>query len=211
MMVLFCSLVSPAARGPASPADAPETDGIPIAKIKESVICCPLDKVYIDGWASIDVGGEIKRWYWDLDGDGETDTTSEAGELAITAPREPKSYLVILTVKDNDGNRSAPDSATMHVMKSPPRVKLGPDTTVKIGVRVFFSPEVRSNCSTPERYEWDFNNDGDPEYRSSHDGNTSRVYYKPGKYYARFKVTDSLGKRTGGIRTIIVSGRHQRE
>ena len=207
--VLFWSVIAAAAQAPAAEKKV-EADGMPIAKIKESVICCPIEEICIDGWASIDVGGEIKRWYWDIDGDGEVDSTTEGGELALRAPREPKTYLVILTVEDNDGNMSVPDSATMHVMKSPPRVTLGPDTTVKIGVRVFFRPRVRSNCSTPERYEWDFDNDGTPEYHSSHDGNTSRVYYKPGTYYARFKVIDSLGNRSGGMRTIVVGGRHRR-
>jgi hypothetical protein len=198
-VAILCSGISV----PAQPAS--DSPGLPIAKIKESVICCPLDEVVLDGWASIDVGGEIVRWLWDLNGDGAVDTSSDAGELRFSVPRQPGSRLVILTVKDNDGNLSGRDTATLHVMNSPPRVIMEPDTVIRVGVRLFFEPRVESHCSEVVSYEWDFNDDGRPEYRSSDNGNTSRIYYKPGKYYARLKVTDTLGKEVGGIRTIHVT------
>jgi hypothetical protein len=178
---------------------------LPIAKIAESIICCPLDTVLIDGWASIDIGGEIVEWQWDLDGDHVYDTSVTSGELEMIAPKRPGSIKICLRVKDNEGVVSLPDSATLHVMNSPPRVILHEDTTVKIGIRIFFEPVVQCNCSEPIKYEWDFNDDGSAEYQSRSNGNTSRIYYQPGKYYARFTVTDSYGKKTGAIRTIRVS------
>ncbi|MBD3317760.1 MAG: hypothetical protein GF344_18390, partial [Chitinivibrionales bacterium] len=105
--------------------------GVPVAKIGESVICCPKDDVRFDGWASIDVGGEVDAWLWDLDGDGEIDTTCAGGELRTIAPEKPGSYNVFLYVRDNEKNLSAPDTSTLHVLSGPPRVEMGSDTTVK--------------------------------------------------------------------------------
>jgi len=188
----------------ASLAAAADTGSVPIAKIKESVICCPLDQVTFDGWASIDVGGEVSGWLWDIDGDGRTDTLSLAGEIVFTAPRIPTTRLVTLRVKDREGNISEPDSATLHVMDSPPKAGIEHDTTIEVGQRYLFRPKVTTFCSKIERYEWDFNDDGQPEFRSFENGNTSRIYYKPGKYKARFKATDSFGREAGGVQIISV-------
>jgi hypothetical protein len=182
--------------------------GIPLAKIKESIISCPLEDIKLDGWASIDVGGEIVEWDWDINGDRKPDTVVyQSGELEIMAPREACSFAIYLWVKDNKGNKSEPDSCTVHVQASTPRVSMGPDTTVPITVRVNLDPQIETFCSKPVRFEWDFNDDGKPEYHSEETGKTSRVYFKPGKYYARFKVIDNLGKEAGGIKTINVVGK----
>lgn len=183
-------------------------DGMPLARVSESVICCPKDPVSLDGWASIDVGGEVDTWLWDLNGDGEVDTTSQAGELRIFAPRKPGSYSVVLRVRDNEGNVSSPDTAALHVMDSPPAVALGPDTTVKVGVRVPFVPRITCHCGKPVNYEWDLDDDGVYEYRSRRHGRTSRVYYRPGRFRVRFRVTDELGRQAGAIRRITVGGSH---
>jgi PKD repeat protein len=145
---------------------------------------------------------------WDLNGDGEVDTTSQAGELRIFAPRKPGSYSVVLRVRDNEGNVSSPDTAALHVMDSPPAVALGPDTTVKVGVRVPFVPRITCHCGKPVNYEWDLDDDGVYEYRSRRHGRTSRVYYRPGRFRVRFRVTDELGRQAGAIRRITVGGSH---
>jgi hypothetical protein len=182
--------------------------GIPLAKIKESIIACPLEEIKLDGWASIDVGGEVVEWDWDINGDRKVDTVvHESGELAITAPKDPCSFAVYLWVKDNKGNKSEPDSCTVHIQASPPRVSMGADTSIPIAVRMNLDPKIETFCSKPVRFEWDFNDDGKPEYRSEETCKTSRIYYKPGKYYARFKMIDNLGKEAGGIKTITVVGK----
>lgn len=185
-------------------AAVPSAGILPIARIRESIVCCPLDSIVLDGWASIVAKGEIARWIWDLNGDGVDDTSCTSGSLGLRAPGEPRSSMVVLKVKDSFGNVSNPDTSTLHVMNSPPRASVGADTSVRVGVRVMFEPSVVSHCSKPVRFEWDFNDDGKPEFRSIENGNTSRAYFKPGKYYARFKVFDDLGRETGGLRIITV-------
>lgn len=184
--------------------------GVPIARIKQSVICCPLEEIVLDGWASVDIDGEVEEWYWDLDGDNDVDTVTTTGEVRFVAPLESKLFSVALLVKDNDGNVSEPYSVSVHVMDSPPKVTLCPDTTVKVGVRVSFDPKVTSYCSSIELYEWDFDDDGSIEYKSRENGVTSRVYHKAGAYRARFKITDSLNREAGGIRTITVTASQPR-
>ena len=209
-LLALCVLLSAAAVAATRAADKQllPTDGRPIARIKESIICCPREEVHLDGWASIDVGGEVVEWLWDLNYDGRPDTTSTTGEMAIAAPSKSSSYSVVLRVRDNDGNISEADTATVHVMDVPPSVNMRADTTVKVGVRVAFRPEIRYVCAEPAHYEWDFDNDGTAEYRSRSNGNTSKVYYTPGRYQAKFRVIDTYGREGGVLTTVNVVGTH---
>jgi len=186
--------------------DTAETaaEGIPIARIKESIVCCPQESVTIDGWASIDPGGEVAQWQWDLGGDGKPDRITEQGELTIVTPRESRTYRVVLRVRDNAGNLSAPETASVCVMNAAPQVRMPADTTVKLGARVYFRPAVRTICGTIGRYEWDFDDNGTYEYSSRDNGNTSRPYYRPGRYLAKMRVVDSNGREGGGVMIINV-------
>jgi PKD repeat protein len=89
-----------------------------------------------------------------------------------------------------------------------PTVRLAADTTVKLGVRVLFRPTVTWVCARPIRFEWDFDGDGRPEYSSENDGNTSKVFYTPGRYQAQFFVVDAAGNKAGGMTTVTVTDRH---
>jgi hypothetical protein len=181
-------------------------DGIPVARIRQSVICCPSDTVRLDGWASIDPGGDVAVWLWDIDGDGEADTMCPSGEVTLTAPETSGPRKIHLWVKDNEGNLSAPDTAVLHVMNSAPVVKMPSDTTIKIGVRLPFNAAAYAACGAIAKYEWDFNNDGTFEYRSRENARTTRVFYKQGKFTARFRAVDTFGNEAGGIRTVTVTG-----
>jgi hypothetical protein len=182
--------------------------GIPIAKIKESIIACPLQQITLDGWASIDVGGEVVEWDWDVNGDRKADTVvHERGDLVMSVPRKTCTFSVYLWVKDNKGNKSEPDSCTVHVQAGVPRVSMGADTTIPIAARLNLDPHVEFFCTTPLEYQWDFNDDGKPEYKSEETGKTSRIYFKPGKFHARLTVVDNLGNEVGGIKTITVIGK----
>lgn len=179
-------------------------DSLPIARIKESVISCPSEIVHLDGWASIVPKSEIELWIWDITGDGVADTSSRCGDLEFKAPGRSTSFKIVLWVKDKLGRQSLPDSVVFHVMDGAPSASVGRDTTVPAGTRINFTPSVIDNCSKPIHFEWDFNDDGKPDFFSKNTGNTFRVYNKPGKYYARFSVKDELGREAGGLRIITV-------
>jgi PKD repeat protein len=201
---LFAATAAHAATEPA----VVKGNGTPVAHIKDNVICCPGERVVVDGWASIDVGGEVTHWLWDYDGDGTTDTTTTAGELVVAAPRSSKVYAIALRVRDNAGNVSEPDTAMVHVMDVGPKVRLRADTTVKVGVRVMFQPQVTWVCARPAKFEWDLDGDGVFEYNSDRDGNTSKAFYTPGRFQAQFFVVDAAGHKAGGVTTVVVTGRH---
>ncbi|MBD3345650.1 MAG: hypothetical protein GF401_11370 [Chitinivibrionales bacterium] len=203
VVIAASAFVAPVRAAP--PSQGTMQNGIPIAKIGGSKICCPSDTVTLDGWASIDVGGEVVEWYWDLDGNGSVDTVADRGELTFRAPEKPQSYLVLLRVKDNGNTMSLPDSAVLHVMEDRPKVTVGPDTTVQIGTRVFFRPRVACHCGAMVSYEWDLDGDEVFEYHSAKNANTSKAYFRPGKYRTRFRVVNSYGKEAGGIQTITVT------
>jgi len=185
--------------------------GVPRAIIKESVICCPQEPIVLDGWASIAPGAEIVQWQWDLNGDGMADTTSTIGELAITSPARPKTYLIILWVRDSRNNVSRPDSARLSVMNSPPQVAVNCDTFVKVGTRIMFEPRIAVSCGSIVLYQWDLDGDGKYEYQSRDDGRTSKAFYKPGTYKARFRVVDNLGHEAGALKVIDVVSQLPRE
>jgi hypothetical protein len=208
-VALLAVCVLPCLTAAAAPTDSVRAgSGRPIARIKDNVICCPREDVHLDGWASIDVGGEVVEWQWDFNEDGRTDTVSTTGEMVIRAPRRSQTYSVILHVKDNEGNLSEPDTVTVYVMDIGPTVSMRSDTTIKVGVRVAFRPVVHWVCGQPVRYEWDFNDDGKPEYHSGTDGNTTREYYTPGRYVARFRVVDTYNREAGATTVVTVLGRH---
>lgn len=184
---------------------AEQANNPPLARIQESIICCPNADITFNGWASIDVDGEVARWMWDLDGDGKTDTSCTGGELRLQAPATPQTQLVILRVRDNRQALSLPDSATLHVMESVPEVSLSADTSVAVGVRIFFNAKVNLFCGEPVLYEWDLDDDGTYEFRSRDKAATSKAFYRPGVHRTRFRVSDSNGAQGGGIRVVKVT------
>jgi hypothetical protein len=139
-----------------------------------------------------------------MTGDGAVDTITDAGEISVFAPEKSRTCRVILAVRDNEGNLSAPDTAMFHVMESRPSVREMPDVTVQAGTRVLFEPEVGVTCSAIARYEWDLDDDGNYEYRSRVSGSTSKVYLRPGKYRTHFRVIDDVGKESGCVRLVTV-------
>jgi PKD repeat protein len=182
-------------------------DGVPVAKLRESIICCPGDSMVLDGWASVDPGGEVVEWLWDTNGDGIVDAATDRGELHMTAPARTATLHITLRVRDNSGNVSAADSAVLHVINSRPRIVLPSDTTVMMGARVTFQPRVATECGRIQLYQWDFDEDGNYEHKSSENGVTSRVYYRPGHYIARLLVVDSNGHEAGGVISVTVQAR----
>ena len=63
-----------------------------------------------DASASSDPDGEIVRYEWDFNGDGQVDAT---GVVVSYVFEEPGEYSVVLIVTDNEGNQ---DSMTQAVV-----------------------------------------------------------------------------------------------
>lgn len=78
--------------------------------------CAPLQNVKFDGSKSSDTDGSIIEYLWNF-----SDGDSKSGKTVDKSFRNPGSYSVILTVKDNSGalNSSASDTITIKVNNSP--------------------------------------------------------------------------------------------
>ncbi len=177
---------------------------VPLAKIGQSIIACPGDSVTLDGWASIGRGAEIMEWHWVGSGALTFDIKTDRGDLRIAAPMVPRVTALSLIVTDSKGRVSKPDCASLCVMKSEPRVSIGADSTIKVGVRIAFDPHVLTICGAIVKYEWDLDDDGIYEYVSSDNAKTSKAYFRAGSFKARFRATDSFGRTAGGMKTIVV-------
>ncbi len=176
----------------------------PQARIQQSVTCCEGDSVVFSGWGSTTPAGVIDTWIWDIDGDGEPDYVNETGEIGFKVRFPPDIYYIVLRVSDHTGARSAPDTALLHVTKPHCDTKLGPDTTVRVGQRVYFDPAFNCRCVRLSTFLWDLNDDGVYEYRSKRNARTSNVYYSPGTRRVVLKCISASGYSTTGMRTITV-------
>ena len=142
--------------------------------------------VGFDGSASSDSDGTIDGWYWDF-GDGNT----ASGELVNHTYNSPGSYMVTLTVTDDDG-LSANDSLTIVVLNQAPIALANADTTS--GTAPLTLNFSSADSSDPDSsgsitaYLWLFG-DG----ASSTEPNPKHTYNSAGQFTATLTVTDNLG------------------
>ncbi len=151
--------------------------------------------------------GEIVNWRWDLDGDGETDTTGENIEWTFS---EPGSFTVNLTVVDLAGHES--ENATMSVQvadTTPPQVsfvirdKDGSEVTSLTEGRVytFNASATTDNLDTLEdlAFLWSF---GDGTEASG--VSVTHTYDEYGDYDLLLNVTDQAGNVGNSTRELVV-------
>ncbi|BBB32858.1 hypothetical protein TTHT_1345 [Thermotomaculum hydrothermale] len=64
-------------------------------------------------------GGSILKYYWDFDGDGNTDVVTDVPQIDHVYPNQGE-YSAQLTIKDDEGQLSEPMSALIHVGRRNP-------------------------------------------------------------------------------------------
>ncbi|GAB4539413.1 MAG: hypothetical protein Kow0063_28190 [Anaerolineae bacterium] len=161
-------------------------------------------KATFDGGASQDRDGEIVRYEWDFDYDGQTFTADARGERVNTSyPDGPATITIALRVTDDDG---ATDIATtqVHVMNVAPIVEVGGPYTISegqlirlVGTATDPGPADQRNLS----YLWFF---GDGS--QGHGPIVSHRYTQPGKYTLKLTVTDKDGDWGSDTTTVQVLG-----
>jgi len=118
------------------------------------------ERIRFDGSSSDDPDGQVTRWEWDLDGDGNIEAS---GRTIYTRYRSAGRVRVRLIVTDNDGARS---STTQFIRVGPSNQSPRADFNYSPG-----SPSVGdtvrfdgSPSNDPDgrivSWNWDFNNDG---------------------------------------------------
>ena len=141
--------------------------------------------VLLDGSASFDPDGALVSYSWDL-GDG----ASATGAQASHAYTEPGSYLVRLTVTDDDGD-TGEDFVLITVgggggNNQPPIADAGPDLAGNAGDTLVFNG---AGSSDPDgqliAYQWDFGDGGSATGLSA-----THVYQAGGSYTVTLTVID---------------------
>lgn len=143
----------------------------------------------------IGIGGKIKSFIWDF-GDG-SDAT---GINATHVYSQGGTYLVNLTVIDNDGAKNY-SNQTIEVNGLPsPFINISHQEPVIIGQIVLFdATSSQDRDGAIENYEWDF---GDESYSSK--SREQKVYSNEGNVTVNLTVTDDRGARNTTSRKIRV-------
>lgn len=177
---------------------------VPRADAGRSTIVCLGDTVEYNGWRSLAVIGEIDRWEWDFDADGEVDTVCLSGEVRRPAPEEAGTRMVKLWVVDEFGNRSAPDSVAIVVVEDHPTAMVDSEATVGLGDTVWFKGKGVKRCGSILEYAWDLDGDEKWDWRSEENRRVFRVFKKPGVYYSKFQVVGNDGFKGNAVRIVRV-------
>jgi len=142
--------------------------------------------VGFDGSGSTDADGSVDTWSWDF-GDGD----SAGGVLADHTFDAPGTYVVTLTVTDNDGLGDS-DSLNIVVLNQAPVAVANADSTSGTApLAVNFSGDNSydlDSAGSIVAYSWDFG-DGN----SSSQANPSHTYTSGSQTDAILMVTDNLG------------------
>ena len=165
----------------------------PTAKTGKNSIACAAVYVPLSGAASTDaVGGKIVKYSWDFNGDGIIDTTLST-PLVEWVFFDAGDFPTILTVFDNDGNKSKPDTSFMTIIRDKPILTIAGTHTATAGQTVVFIGSAKSGCVPIEQFMWDFDGDGKWDYRNSTSGRASFMYKSLGDFKLRFSAIDQKG------------------
>ncbi|WP_431358747.1 PKD domain-containing protein [Halovenus amylolytica] len=159
------------------------------------------EEVSFDGTDSTDSDGSIESYSWDLDGDGEEETTGETTSFTYA---EAGSFTASLTVTDDDG---VTNTTTRTIDVEEPNVSPTAEFTVSpsnpdVGEEVSFdgSDSADSDGSIVS-YSWDFDGDGTEDAS----GETATFTYSTnGSYTVSLTVVDDDGANDTISETITV-------
>ncbi len=193
------AVLSVAIGGTTAVEEEPPT-GLPIAAFQRS----PLDPlagepVMFNGTSSLDPDGQITEFAWDFNGDGQVDSVAPLAEHTFP---EPGSYIVSLTVADDDGNIDT--IATTIPVVLPPIEDIEPSSfqlpvadfaympaAPKSGDPILFNGTFSFDFDGEiAAFAWDFDGDGTIDSTS---GIAEHSFAEPGTYMVSLTVTDDGG------------------
>jgi PKD repeat protein len=164
----------------------------------------PGETVTLNASESSDPDGEIVEYRWDLDGDGETDTTG--GPNARVAFPSAGVYEVTLTVVDDDGATASVTNEIVVQGDIPPEASLTVSASeVEVGEALTFNASGSSDPDGQiETWAFDLNGNGtvDRTFESPPIFRTN--YEEAGTYRVTLEVTDNDGLTDTATVEIIV-------
>jgi PKD repeat protein len=149
------------------------------------------EQVTFDASGTTDPGDDELQHQWDVDGDGEYETT---GVSPTHTYGSEGTYAVTMHVSDGDGGADTAN-LSVNVQNVPPTAEAGGPLTVVTGEPALDgSGSVAGDSSDTLHYEWDVDDDGDYEVT----GATPSYYYTAqGTYNVTLKLSDG----DGGVNT----------
>ena len=177
-------------RDPADPINVPEVE------ITDAPTTIKINVAYTYVAAASDPNpaglhaGQIVRYDWDF-GDGTKTEDASASEQHTYM--KDGTYLVRVTVTDDDGNTKTSTRQVTVTRGQYPVAYPGSSYTVKINVPLMLYGSGTDADGRVVRYEWDFDGDSMYEWSSTTSGQTSHTYAIAGTYTARLRVTDDDG------------------
>jgi PKD repeat protein len=161
------------------------------------------------GTASHDPDGSISQYAWDFDGNSTTDATGAQVNHTYTTAG---TYTATLTVTDDDGHESAPETLDIIVSDSLDAVVQASRTSGVGPLSVHFDATETLGLADGDlinaRFAWDFDltdTDSNGVYERGEGMVATHVYEAPGTYTARLTVTDVDGSTSVEDTTITVS------
>ncbi len=154
------------------------------------------DTIYFNGSQSTDTDGTVTSWQWDF-GDG----VRGSGENISHHFQSAGTYVVTLTVKDNDQNEGySYQEMTVHDNRKPTAVIEFFPSAPNVGDTVFFDGSGSSDADgTIVSWQWDF---GDGSGDSS--DTVTHQYTATGTYTVVLTVTDDRGATDSAAKVITV-------
>ncbi|HET9728778.1 MAG TPA: PKD domain-containing protein [Acidimicrobiia bacterium] len=171
------------------------TNRPPIANAGPDQTALSLVSLSFNGSSSSDLDGTIASYAWNF-GDGTTAT----GVSVSHSYAQAGSYVVTLTVTDNNGATAA-DTAVAMITNRPPTANAGPDQAGTVGTAVSFNGSGSSDPDgTIASYAWNF---GDGTTASG--VTVSHTFASAATFTATLTVTDNSGATGSDTATVTVS------
>ena len=148
--------------------------------------------------ASTDEDGTVSEWAWDF-GDGTTST-----EQNPTHSYEALgTFIVTLTVTDDQGNASEEYTMNVEVTNIPPTAAFSydPMENITVDTTITFTDESTIGDANISLWSWDF---GD-ESNTSSEQNPTHQYTETGTYTVTLTITDENELEKSTTATIVVS------
>lgn len=163
------------------------------------------DEVTLDASGSSDADGRIVAYAWDLDGNGEFETTTDGPTTTASWPA-PGTRTVSVRVTDDVG-ATATDSIAVVVANRPPSATIvAGQTPAIVGRAVDFTADGEQDIDGEiVRHRWDEDGDGTFEIDTGTNATRSITFSSGGRHVVGLELTDDDGASTVVTMTIIVT------
>jgi len=114
-------------------------------------------------------------------------------------------YCFALRLVDALGRRSGAATATIDVVRQPPKAEFEPDASVAANRPAYFEDRSMPGDTPIQRWQWDFGDPGSGAENTSADQFPLHTYTQPGPYKVTLTVTDESGLTSTTTRDIVVA------